>query len=175
MRNADKPQFRLAFESMLIPKLAARYSFEEDTDALSAGADIRSGAYTRQNLERIFEWKTNGRGRSRLRKNSDAEIAEALTLSTSAQTDRCAVAVLMGLNGVRVPVASAVVTAINPERFTIVDFRALEALGVEQPYISIDFYLAYLDACRGIACENNVALRTLDRALWQWSKESGEG
>ena len=35
------------------------------------------------------------------------------------------------------------------------------------------FLLAYLEATRMLATENNVDMRTLDRALWQWSKEHG--
>jgi len=36
---------------------------------------------------------------------------------------------------------------------------------------TINFYLNYLGECRRLAEANNVDLRTLDRALWQWSKE----
>lgn len=164
--------FNLKFDPSLVNDLAGRYSFQEDTEALEAGRCIKEGQYSRANLEKIFEWKTNGRGRSRLAKNSDEDIADALRLVTAAKTDRAAVAVLLGLNGVQVPVASAVLTAIDPEKFTIIDFRALEALGVVQPAININFYLAYLEECRRIAGVNNVSLRTLDRALWQWSKEN---
>jgi hypothetical protein len=68
-----------------------------------------------------------------------------------------------GFQGAR---ASASLTAIDATRFTIIDFRALEALGIgRQPQITIDFYLAYLAECRRIASESNVTLRTLDRAL----------
>jgi hypothetical protein len=42
------------------------------------------------------------------------------------------VAVLTGLSGVEVPAASAIMTAVDPERFTIVDFRALWSLGIER-------------------------------------------
>jgi hypothetical protein len=107
-------------------------------------------------------------------KNSNVEIADALSLALLAKTDRASVAVLSGLNGVQIPVASAILAAVDPARFTIIDFRALEALSiVGQQYITIDFYLAYLVECRNIARENRVTLRTLDRALWQWSKEKG--
>lgn len=162
MSKEGLAQFKLMFDQSLIPTLAKRYSFQEDSAALNAGKKIRSGEFTRNNLETIFEWKTNGRGRSRLRKNSDQDIAEALKLAAEARTDRSAVAVLMGLNGVQVPVASAILTAIDPERFTIVDFRALEALNVKQAYISIDFYLSYLNECRNLADRNKVSLRTLE-------------
>lgn len=163
---------KLQFDSSLISEIAIRYSFQEDVEALEAGKKIKSGEYSRENLRKIFEWKTNGRGRSRLEKNSDEDITDALRLAVEANTDRAAIAVLTGLSGVQVAVASAILTAIDPERFTIIDFRALEALGISQSVISINFYLEYLDNCRDLAKKNNVSLRTLDRALWQWSKEA---
>ena len=168
------PHFRLSFDPAKISELASRYKFTDDAAALAAGARIRNGQYTRSNLLEIFEWKTRGRGRSRLQRNSDAEIADALALATAAKTDRTALAVLMGLDGVQVPVASAVLTVIYPERFTIVDFRALHALGIKDANITIDFYLFYLAECRKLARANHVSLRTLDRALWQWSKEASK-
>ena len=69
------------------------------------------------------------------------------------------------------PVASAILTAIDPERCTVIDFRALEALGKKTNDRSVNFYLSYLDACRTLAEEHQVSLRNLDRALWQWSSE----
>jgi hypothetical protein len=63
-------------------------------------------------------------------------------------------------------------TAVDPKRYTILDFRALFSLGVERSFNSVGFYLAYLAACRRIAAEAGVDLRTLDRALWQYSKEN---
>jgi hypothetical protein len=70
-----------------------------------------------------------------------------------------------------VPVASAVLTAINPERYTIIDFRALESLGINDYNLTVDYYLDYLKQCRELAGQHSVSLRDLDRALWQWSKE----
>jgi hypothetical protein len=168
------PKFKLLLDPTTIPMLAERYDYKSDADALAAGAQIRKDRFGREALLTIFEWKTGGRGRSRLKKNSDQEIADALKLATIAKTDRAALAVLMGLNGIGVPVASAILTAIDPTRFTIVDFRALESLNAEKADITIDFYLAYLEECRRLARENKVSLRTLDQALWQWSKEASK-
>jgi hypothetical protein len=164
-------EFTLQFKPAEITGLAERYGYESDNDALAAGTQIRTGNHGRQNLITIFEWKTKGRGRSRLRKNSDGEIADALNLASLAKTERAAVAVLLGLQGVHVPVASAILTAIYPKRYTVIDFRALEALGCESKDRSVNFYLAYLKACRQLASEHDVTLRKLDRALWQWSSE----
>jgi hypothetical protein len=36
----------------------------------------------------------------------------------------------------------------------------------------VGFYLAYLTVCRRIASTAGVDLRTLERALWQYSKEN---
>lgn len=170
----QSPDFKLQFSSEEIAKYADRYSFAQNDGAWSAGQRIVHGDYSRANLVEIFEWKTKGRGISRILRNSDAEIADALRLAIEAKTDRAAVAVLLGLHGVEISVASAILTAINETQFTIIDFRALEALGVQTVYRSIDLYLAYLAACRGLAAQHGVTLRTLDRALWQWHKEHGK-
>jgi hypothetical protein len=73
-----------------------------------------------------------------------------------------------------VPVASAILTTIDPERHTVIDFRALEALGCKSKDRTIDFYLVYLEACQSLAKTHRVSLRKLDRALWQWSSERAE-
>ena len=86
-----------------------------------------------------------------------------------------AVAVLTALRGVGIPMASAILTAINPERYTVLDFRALESLGIKNWRDSFAFYVTYLEACRELAARHGKSLRTLDRALWQWSKEQGDG
>jgi len=171
-------RFVLQFDVSEIPRLAARYLVDDqgaDDEALRAGREISSGSYSRDNLQVIFRWKTGGRGISRLNRNTDEEIADALQLAVRAAADRSAVAVLCGLNGV--PVASAILTVINPERFTIIDFRALESLGItdRQAYYTIDFLIDYIQFCRGLASQCRVGLRTLDRALWQWSKEKTKG
>src|SRR5271156_6866491 len=163
--------FQLRFDAARLRALAESYGPSGDDDALKAGGDIRAGNRTRTNVEAIFKWKTKGRGISRLRKNSDVEIADALNLAVAAKTERSAISVLCGLRGVDVPVASAILTAIDPERYTVIDFRALEALGSGNKDRSVNFYLTYLDACRQLNREHRVSLRVLDRALWQWSSE----
>jgi hypothetical protein len=61
--------FALQFDPCRIPEFAARYSYEDDTAVLEAGRRIRAGEYTRENLQVVHDWKTGGRGRSRLAKN----------------------------------------------------------------------------------------------------------
>src|SRR5712671_5566904 len=163
--NSSAAEFRLQFEPADIPRLAKCYGPDQDDAALDAGRRIRGGEHTRENLAKIFEWKTKGRGRSRLLRNTDEEIADALSLAVNAKTARAAIAVLTGLHGVLVPVACAILTAIDPEHFTVIDFRALEALGSKNADRSVNFYLDYLDPCRQLAKDHGATLRDLDRAL----------
>ena len=62
--------------------------------------------------------------------------------------------------------ASAILTAIYRERFTVIDWRALKALDVEKSWLTIDDYLDYLAYCRTKAEKRGVSLRDFDRALW---------
>jgi len=171
VRTVPEP-FTLQFPAAQIPRLAQRYTYADDSDARQAGQRIAAGDFSRENLRMIVAWKSS-RSTGLLAKNSDADIADALRLAVGAETERAAVAVLPGLRGVEIPVASAVMTAIHPERYTILDYRALEALGVSRSFYTIDFYLEYLACCRGLARKRPGGLRELDRAMWQWSKNGG--
>jgi hypothetical protein len=165
--------FVLQFDCSQVNGLAARYLKQyqgEDEEALKAGSSIAGGDYRRKNLKAIVRWKSQRRI-ALIDENRDPEIADALRLAINATTVRSAIAVLCGLNGVEVRVASAILTAIDQQTYTILDFRALESLGItKEPNYSIDYYLGYLEKCRELALQCNTSLRTLDRALWQWSQ-----
>jgi hypothetical protein len=61
---------------------------------------------------------------------------------------------------------------VFPDDYPILDVRALESLGVKpRSQYPVSFWLEYLSACRGLARRHGVSIRTLDKALWQHSKE----
>jgi hypothetical protein len=142
----------------------------DDDKAFEAAKNIRQGDYSRSNLETIVRWKSVRR-LGLIAENSDPEIADALGLALSAKERRSAFGVLMALQGVGTPVASAILTALDQKRYTIIDYRAMEALGVPNAdYTNLNFYLLhYFPECERLASESGVDLRTLDRALWYWS------
>jgi hypothetical protein len=152
--------------------LAETYNDPDEEPALRAGTAIKNGDFSRVHLSTIFTWKTGDRGKGRITSNSDADIQEALEFAVSVNQSRLAVAALTGLHGVQIPVASAIMTAIDPIAFTVIDFRALEALGIprKKQFISLNGYFEYLEFCKNTALEWNMSLRDLDHALWQWSK-----
>lgn len=169
-----RQRFALQFDPAQIDALAERYNPAQDNDALRAGTKIASGDYSRENLNVIVKWKSPRRA-ALIDDNKDDEISVALKFASAPTTpERLAIAVLLGLHGVGIPMASAILTAINPERYTITDFRALQSLGVENWPESIEYYVHYLEACREIAADSAKSLRTLDRALWQWSWEQNQ-
>jgi hypothetical protein len=56
----------------------------------------------------------------------------------------------------------------------VLDVRALWSLGVEAPpAYTFEFWCEYVEACRALARGCRVPMRTLDRALWQYSRENG--
>jgi hypothetical protein len=146
--------------------------------AFEAGESIRNGDFTLANLEAIVRWKSE-RVVHYLIGNSNEKIRRVLSVATDPQaTTETAVKALLELHGVDIPVASAILAAIYPERYTVLDFRALEALGHARH--DVRFYVEYLAFCKRLAESNIVQpqgdlpaptpLRTLERALWEWTR-----
>jgi hypothetical protein len=81
--------------------------------------------------------------------------------------------VLTQLQGVLIPVASVLLHLAHRDPYPILDVRALWSLGVdEQPsYYSFELWWAYTETCRALASQAGVDMRTLDRALWQYSRD----
>ena len=72
------------------------------------------------------------------------------------------------------PTASTLLHFAFPDAYPILDRRAVHALGQRpRSTYAVAFWLDYLDACRTLAGQHGVSLRTLDKALWQWSKDQG--
>jgi len=130
------------------------------------------GTWTWDDLKWIVRWKSSrsiGYFERNDRKNVEKRVSEALaTNSVSEKVD-----ILSELDGVQVRMASAILLFVNPERFTVLDWRAWDVLH-ESGYLpdempndpTVEDYLLYLGACWAIANEYNVSLRTLDMALW---------
>ncbi len=79
---------------------------------------------------------------------------------------------LLELEGVGVPTASTLLYFAFPDAYPILDVRALESLGVKpRSQYPVSLWLGYLGACRELAARCGVSLRTLDKALWQHSRE----
>ncbi len=157
---------------------AGEKEHELEKAAFEAGEAIRNGDFTLANLEAIVRWKSE-RVVHYLIANSNEKIKHALSVASDpGASTETAVKALLELHGVDIPVASAILAAIFPERYTVLDFRALEALGHARH--DVRFYEEYVSFCKHLAESNIVQpqsdlpgptpLRALDRALWEWSR-----
>ena len=150
--------------------------------AYEAGEAIRNGEFTLPNLETIIRWKSE-RMVHYLIGNSSENIRAALAVAASPNASvEAAVNALTGLRGVDISIASAILAAIYPERYAVLDYRALEALGHARH--DVRFYAEYIAALRQLAECGIVkpqgdhpaptALHALERALWEWSRTHAE-
>jgi hypothetical protein len=148
----------------------------DDAPGLALGAAVRArGYYTRAEFIEVCGWKTV-RSRPRVAANSEAAVVKATARALSAVDEEARMSALLELAGVGVPTASTLLYFVFPDDYPILDVRALESLGVAgRSVYTVGFWLAYLSTCRTLARRAGVSIRTLDKALWQFSKERSRG
>ena len=118
-------------------------------------------------------WKTP-RSRPRVAANPETAVVEATGRALAAVDEATRFTALLDLEGVGAPTASTLLYFAFPDDYPILDVRALESLGVKsRSTYPVSFWLAYLETCRTLARRSGISLRTLDKALWQYSKERG--
>jgi hypothetical protein len=166
--------FDLQFSPEEIEPLAVRFGYTDDAACMGAGAAARArGHYTREEFLTVCEWKTS-RSRSKVARNDAAAVEEATHRALASADERERMEALTALEGVGVPTASTLLHFAFPDDYPILDVRALESLGQRsRTAYPVEYWLRYLDACQELALRYGVSIRTLDKALWQKSKEGG--
>jgi hypothetical protein len=174
MGRSQVARFELQFPGREIEPLASRFGYVDDAPLLAVGAAARArGYYTRGELIEVCAWKTP-RSRPRVAANSRRSVMTRTRRALRATDESDRITALLELQGVGVPTASTLLYVAFPDDYPILDVRALESLGVRsRSQYPLSFWLEYLDACRELARRFGVSIRTLDKALWQHSKEGG--
>jgi hypothetical protein len=166
--------FRLRFDRSRIEDWASKYSYQgEEVIEEEIGPWAKANGYlSKEHFLSICHWKTP-RSRPHCESN-DAEFIRAVTTASfSTVNERFRIEVLTLLAGVEWPTASVILHFCIENRYPILDFRALWSLNVDVPATyGFELWWAYTQFCRNIAHESGVKMRTLDRALWQFSKEN---
>jgi hypothetical protein len=122
----------------------------------------------------VCRWKT-ARSAPKVESNSASAIRSATGRAFASEELAEQINHLLELIGVGLPTASVLMHFAFPDAFPILDVRALESLGITgRSSYTPAFWTAYVTACREIATAHGVSLRTMDKALWQYSKESDE-
>lgn len=164
--------FELRFDESRIEYWAARN--DSDLSNLEKiGDDVRKrGFVTRQEFLNLCEVKSP-RTKTRCASNSADFIGEVTRVALSSTQERLRIQVLTLLDGVAWPTASFLLHFCSVDMYPVLDFRALWSLNTEQPAAyQFSFWQSYTSYCRTLAVRNCVSMRTLDSALWQYSKEN---
>jgi hypothetical protein len=100
-------------------------------------------------------------------------VREVTGWALGAATERGRIEPLTLIDGVQWPMASVLLHIFHSDPYPILDFRALWSVDSDVPAVyTFEFWWVYVTFCRATADANGVDMRTLDRALWQYSKEN---
>jgi len=165
-------RFRLRFPASAIEKWAEGFSDASDSviEKRIAPAARRQGYLTREQFLAIAEWKTV-RSRPRCEKNDAGFVKEVTRAALGSKDERFKIQALRLLEGVEWPTASVILHFCDRGRYPILDVRALWSAGLDaSPCYGFKFWMEYTDFMRALAAGAGVSMRTLDKALWQYSK-----
>lgn len=164
---------KLRFRESSIPEYASRYRIpKEELELINLTELVRSrGLLNKAQLRLVAQWKAL-RSAGRMEKNSPEFVEEITGFSFSARKEKSRIKILTLLDGVAWPTASVILHFFHKDPYPILDFRCLwsSSATVPSPY-GFEFWWTYVEFCRGLAERNKIDMRTLDRAMWQYSKE----
>lgn len=151
---------------------AAQYQVPEAENAIIElkGQVQQRGYLLQDELERVAYWKSP-RSQPQVKNNEPEYIKEITQFALGTVSERARIEALTLLSGVGWPTASVILHLLHRQPYPILDFRALWSVGASRGTYDFDFWRNYTAYCRQLAKIADVDMRTLDRALWQYSKE----
>lgn len=167
-------KFELRFDKKDLLKFADRFDYQSDKYIAQIGKSAKENKFlSYEEFTSICAWKTP-RSKPRVESNDKEYIKEITNISFTTQSDQLRIEVLTLLNGVGWPTASAILHFCHKEEFPILDFRALYSLGLDSIPNKYKYSLwkEYTNYCKYLSKELNLDLRTIDKGLWQYSKEN---
>jgi hypothetical protein len=142
----------------------------------------RRGYLTPAELERICRWKS-ARAIHHIKKNSAVRVRTATRRALATQDEGRCLEALMSLDGVSLPMASAVLTLLNPRRYGVIDIRVWQLLygigAVTKNPSGVGFtfnhWHQFLMIVRQFAEEFHVSVRDIERSLFSVHQAYQEG
>lgn len=168
------PCLRFSFDDIVC--IANRYQYPSTETELMAKrpAVLERGHLIKSELQALAHWKAP-RAAGHADKNLEQYVIEVTRFALGTECERARIESLTLLDGVSWPTASVILHLFHRDQYPILDFRAIWSLSLDVPgHYSFDYWWPYVEYCRGLAKDANVDMRTLDRALWQYSKENQE-
>ncbi|HAF85865.1 MAG TPA: hypothetical protein DCG32_05760 [Sphaerochaeta sp.] len=168
--------YTLRFKPELIAEYAGNYEYSVgEVDLAQYAHEIQArGFLTKTDLERVAKWKSP-RSAGHISKNSEEYVQAVTAMALQTDNEQLRIESLTLLDGVGLPTASVVLHFYHGDRYPILDSRAIWSLSLDDSEKdSFEFWWNYTVICRALATENHIDMRTLDKALWQYSKENQE-
>jgi len=180
-RWSSMKTFKLRFSTDLIRSLSDKYGQELSDRERDLTDKIEKQVFPSYSQKKylkkkefldVCKWKTP-RSKSRCEKNSPEFIKEISEIVIQTRSERLRIEALTLLHGVGWPTASVFLHFAFTDQYPILDVRALWSLNIEEPPVyDFDFWQRYTKFCRELADSNGVGMRTLDEALWRFSKDN---
>jgi len=124
----------------------------------------------KEKFVKIGLWKSR-RPKKKYESNEDLTVREITRFSFSTKSEEARIKSLLVLNGVSYPVASVILHFAFPNEYPILDFRAIWSLGWKHPKnYTFDFWQKYCNEMKKISKQTGEDIRTIDKALWEYSK-----
>lgn len=166
----------MTIDAKWINRWSERYEDSYDDSVLKVvGPQVeKRGFYDLEDLLAVGAWKLRRswwpKHKVELESNTDEMIRDVTSTALAAPLP-IQHRILTILNGVAVPMASALLTVWNPHKHTVIDVRARNSLVAHNEIPNpapntYPLYVEYLAACQSIRQRCGCDLRTLDRALY---------
>jgi len=151
-----------------------KYEYQiNETDLMALKPAVNKRGYlTKDELAAIAYWKAP-RSSGHAQKNSEDYVSEITGFAFKTNSERARIESLTILDGVSWPTASVILHLFHRDPYPILDYRALWSVSLEVPgQYTFGFWWPYVEFCRSLATSARVDMRTIDKALWQFSKEN---
>jgi hypothetical protein len=167
--------------------LIKKYLDTEENDAtnrliVELRSAKRRGYLLKPELVKICRWKSP-RALQLIMSNSETSVNKFTREAFATRSEKRKIELLTRLNGVSVPMASSILTLLNPKRYGVIDIRVWELLytmGImtsNSKAVNFKFseWYEYLVIIRHFANELNLKARDIERTLFNVHQEYQQG
>lgn len=159
---------------------------EEDPETAALIARLRhvkrDGEFSRGEFLEMCRWKS-ARAVRRYERNSAARVRRVSRAALATRDEWRRMELLTGLDGVSVPVASAILTLIDPQRYGVLDIRVWQLLFAidsvrKNPQgrgFTLNHWDQYLQKLRYYARELRVSARAVELTLFRYHRKVQKG
>lgn len=162
---------------MEIPDLKQLIERDKDDEFDRMVVDFKNKTFlTKKELLRMADWKFYrlwpSKHKKEIESNPDILIEKTTKRAIEEIDDKNKVEILDDLRGVGIPMASAILTVLNPNDYGVIDINAWYALNSEEKrsFTSEDFIL-FMKKIRENAKKQNLTARQTEIGLFKWGQE----